>query len=165
MESNATALKVAKGESTVLQVLSGHPFFKAFKSEHMKILESCSSIAEFKPGEYVYREKTPASGLHVITEGRVAIELLVPGHAAFTIMTICTGGVLGWSWAFEPSLWYFSCRAMALTRTVFLEAECLRAKMKEDYELGYALMLACGHVLEERLRATRLQLLDLLIKS
>ena len=148
MENNAKPLKVPKGESTVLQVLSGHPFFKAFKPDHMKVLEICSSIAEFKPGEYVYREKTPASGLHVITEGRVAIELLVPGHDAFIIMTICTGGVLGWSWAFEPSLWYFSCRTVVPTRTVFLEAECLRAKMKEDSELGYALMLACGHVLD-----------------
>lgn len=165
MESNATALKVAKGESTVLKVLSGHPFFKAFKPDHIKVLESCSSIAEFKQGEYVYRERTLANGLHVITEGKVAIELLVPGHDPFIIMTICAGGVLGWSWAFEPSLWYFSCRAMALTRTVFLEAECLRGKMKENYELGYALMRACGHVLEERLRGTRLQLLDLLIKS
>jgi CRP-like cAMP-binding protein len=165
MENNATALKVAKGEHNVLKVLIGHPFFKAFKPEHMKVIESCSSIAEFKQGEYVYRERTPANGLHVITEGKVAIELLVPGHDAFIIMTICAGGVLGWSWAFEPSLWYFSCRAMVPTRTVFLEAECLRAKMKEDYELGYALMRACGHVLEERLRGTRLQLLDLLIKS
>ncbi len=165
MENNATPLEVAKGESIVVQVLTGHPFFKNFKPEHIKILESCSSIAEFKPGEYVYREKTPASGLHVITEGRVAIELLVPGHDPWIIMTICAGGVLGWSWAFEPSLWYFSCRTMSLTRTVFLEAECLRTNMKKDYELGYAMMLACGRVLEERLRATRLQLLDLLIKS
>jgi CRP-like cAMP-binding protein len=165
MKNDAATSKVAKGEGNVLKVLSGHPFFKAFKPEHMKVIESCSSIAEFKQGEYVYRERTPANGLHVITEGRVAIELLVPGHDAFIIMTICAGGVLGWSWAFEPSLWYFSCRAMALTRTVFLEAECLRAKMNEDYELGYALMRACGHVLEERLRGTRLQLLDLLIKS
>lgn len=165
MEKKATPLEVAREKSTVVQVLTGHPFFKAFKPEHLKVLESCSSYAEFKPGEYVYREKTTASGLHVITEGRVAIELLVPGHDPWIIMTICAGGVLGWSWAFEPSLWYFSCRTLALTRTVFLEAECLRAKMKEDYELGFVLMQACGRVLEERLRATRLQLLDLLIKS
>lgn len=165
MENMNKPSEAARGESTVIQVLTGHPFFKAFKPEHLKVIESCSSRAEFKPGEYVYRERTPANGLHVITEGRVAIELLVPGHDPWIIMTICAGGVLGWSWAFEPCLWYFSCRCVIPTRTVFLEAECLRAKMKEDYELGYAMMMACGHVLEERLRATRLQLLDLLIKS
>jgi CRP/FNR family transcriptional regulator, cyclic AMP receptor protein len=165
MENNATPLEVARGESTLARLLTGHPFFRAFKPEHLKVLENCSTITEFKPGEYIYRERTPANGLHLITEGRVAIELLVPGHDPWIIMTICAGGVLGWSWAFPPSLWYFSCRTMELTRTVFLEADCLRAKMKEDYELGYALMMSCGHVLEERLRATRLQLMDLLIKS
>jgi len=158
MENNDRPVDVAK-------LLTGHPFFVAFKPEHLKVLESCSTFAEFKPGDYVYREKTPANGLHLITEGRVAIELLVPGHDPWIIMTICTGGVLGWSWAFPPSLWYFSCRAMEATRTLFMEAECLRTKMKEDCELGYALMTACGRVLEERLRGTRLQLLDLLIKS
>ena len=165
MKKNAIPGELARGESTVVQLLAGHPFFKAFKPEHLKVLESCSAIAEFKLGEYIYRERTPANGLHLITEGRVAIELLVPGHDPWIIMTICHGGVLGWSWAFPPSLWYFSCRTLEPTRTVFLEAECLRANMKKDYELGYAMMLACGRVLEERLRATRLQLLDVLIKS
>jgi len=53
MENNATPLKVAKGESIVLQVLSGHPFFKAFKPEHMKVLESCSSIARWRCGTVI----------------------------------------------------------------------------------------------------------------
>lgn len=165
MEDNARFEKEAIGEKTAAQLLLGHPFFRAFKPEHLKLLDQCAVMTEFKQGDYIYRERTPANGLHLITEGRVAIELMVPGHDPWVIMTTCTGGVLGWSWAFPPSLWYFSCRAMEPTRTVFLDAECLRAKMKEDYELGYALMTACGHVLEERLRATRLQLLDLLVKS
>lgn len=165
MEDNARPLEVAGEESIIAQLLNGHPFFEAYKPEHLKSLESCSAIMKFKPGEYIYHEKTPANGLHVITEGRVAIELLVPGHDPWIIMTVCAGGVLGWSWAFSPSLWYYNCRTMEPTRTVFFEAERLKAKMMEDLELGYALMMSCGRVVEERLRATRLQLLDLLIKS
>jgi CRP/FNR family cyclic AMP-dependent transcriptional regulator len=42
-----------------------------------------------------------------------------------------------------------------------LDAKCLRAKCETDHELGYELLNRVLHVVEQRLQATRMQLLDL----
>jgi CRP/FNR family cyclic AMP-dependent transcriptional regulator len=152
-------------KSWMVEYLSTHPLLKDFKPEHLEILETCAGTAEFKPGDYIYRERTKADRLYFIIKGRVAIELHAPRQEPWTIMTISEGGALGWAWALPPYQWYYSCRTVLDTRTVFLEADCLKARMKSDYELGYKLMTACAHVLEERLAATRLQLLNALSKD
>ena len=50
---------------------------------------------------------------------------------------------------------------MDLTRAIALDGKCLRGKCDDDHSLGYELMKRFAHIMEERLQATRLQLLDL----
>ena len=51
-------------------------------------------------------------------------------------------------------------RAVALTRAIGVDAACLRNKCEQDHELGYQLLKHFSTLIEERLEATRLQLLD-----
>jgi len=49
---------------------------------------------------------------------------------------------------------------MELTRAVALDGKCLRDKCETDHHLGYEVMRRVTRIIEHRLQATRLQLLD-----
>jgi hypothetical protein len=88
------------------------------------------------------------------------VETFAPGRGPIIIQTLGEGEVLGWSWLIAPYRWRFDGRAVELTRAIALDGECLRGKCEEDHNFGYKLMKRFAHVMEQRLQATRLQLLD-----
>jgi hypothetical protein len=47
-----------------------------------------------------------------------------------------------------------------LTRAIAFDGTCLRTKCEQDHDLGYELMKRFARVMIERVRATRIQLLD-----
>ena len=49
---------------------------------------------------------------------------------------------------------------MEPTRAIALDGKCLRTKCEENHDLGYELLKRFLHIIEQRLEATRLQLLD-----
>ena len=69
--------------------------------------------------------------------------------------------MLGWSWLVSPYLWRFDARALELTRALVLDGKCLRGKCESDHHLGYALLNRFAHIIDRRLQATRIQLLDI----
>jgi CRP/FNR family cyclic AMP-dependent transcriptional regulator len=50
---------------------------------------------------------------------------------------------------------------MELTRAIALDGKCLRAKCEADHDLGYELLKRFAYMVEQRLDATRLQLLNI----
>jgi len=142
------------------RILGEHPFFKDLKRSHLQLLTGCASNVRFKAGEVIFREGEPANLFYLIRHGTVAVETFAPNRGAVIIQTLGEGDLLGWSWLIEPYRWRFEARAVELTRAVVLDGTCLRGKCEEDHELGYELMRRIAHVIENRLQATRLQLLD-----
>lgn len=152
-------------KETLKEIMTQHPFLKDLLPKHLDFFEECASVSEFKPQSYLFRERDKADRLYLIHRGRVALEITGPSLDPYVLMTICTGGALGWGWAFPPYCRAFSCRAVIDTVAIGLQSDCLLAKCREDYELGYKLMAACTNALGERLWATRLQMLSLLLKD
>jgi CRP/FNR family cyclic AMP-dependent transcriptional regulator len=91
----------------------------------------------------------------------VAVEIFAPQKGPITIETVVEGDVLGWSWLVPPYNWRFDARAMEMTRAVALDGVCLRNKCETDHDLGYELMKRFANIIDRRLQATRLQLLDI----
>jgi CRP/FNR family transcriptional regulator, cyclic AMP receptor protein len=145
--------------------MDSHPYFKRFKPEHFAILKACASIAEFEEGSFLFTERQKAHQQYLIMEGRVALELLAPGKEPWIVMTVSDGGIVGYAWAYPPHRYYYSARVVKKARVIVLDAEYLAAKCTEDYEFGYQIMLGCADTTAERLQATRLQLLNLLMKA
>jgi CRP/FNR family transcriptional regulator, cyclic AMP receptor protein len=145
--------------------MDSHPYFKRFKPEHFSMLKECASIADYEEGSFLFSERQKAHQQYLILEGRVALELLAPGKEPWIVMTVSDGGIVGYAWAYPPHRYYYSARAVKKTRVIVLDAEYLAAKCKEDYEFGYQIMLGCADTTAERLQATRLQLLNLLMKA
>jgi CRP/FNR family transcriptional regulator, cyclic AMP receptor protein len=137
-----------------------HPFFKDFQANQVELLSKCASTTNFTAGNYIFHDGEPANHVYLLKTGSVAITLEMNGHEPLSIMTVGAGGVVGWSWLFAPYRWHFSARVAENTSAITLDAKCVLAKCKEDYQLGYKLMEYCATIMGERLQATRAQLLS-----
>ncbi len=140
--------------------LLSHPFFKDFQSTHIELLADCANAESFAAGGFIFHEGEPADRLYLLQTGKIAIVLHMPGQDPTAIMTLGPGGVVGWSWLFPPYRWHFCARVIEDTTAITLNAKCMMEKCREDYQLGFELMWRCGQVMEERLHATRAQLLN-----
>jgi len=145
---------------TLESYLAEHPFLKDLPPRHRKLIVGCASNVRFDAGTYIFREGEEADRFFLVRHGRVALEIFAPGRGPFTIQTLREGEILGWSWLIPPFHWHFDARAVDLVRAIALDGKCLRGKCDEDHELGYEILKRFSHVMEENLKATRLQLLD-----
>ena len=142
-------------------LLQQHPFLAGLTEDHMHTLIGCASNVRFEEGATIIREGEIANTFFLIRTGRIALEIDVPGRGAIRVQTAGPGEVLGWSWLISPYRWHFSAVAVVETRAIALDGECLRNKCESDPGFGYDLLLRLAQVMERRLEATRLQLLDM----
>ena len=145
---------------TLEPILAEHPFLKGLQQKHLDVLVGCVSNVRFDAGAFVFRQGQEANAFYILRDGKVAVEVFAPQKGAITIDTIGEGDVLGWSWLIPPYHWHFDAKAIEPTRAIALDARCMRSKCEEDFELGYELMKRFAQIIEQRLDATRWQLLD-----
>lgn len=145
---------------TLERILSAHPFFENLERRHLELLVGCAANVRFDPGQFLFRTGEEANQFFLLRQGTVALEITAPGRLPLTLQTLGAGEILGWSWLIPPYYWMFDARAVESTRAVALEGRCLRSKCEADHDLGYELLKRFAHILQQRLQATRLQLLD-----
>ena len=160
MGARVSTLEKGWAPQTLERVLVQHPLLKGCQPRYIQLLLGCASNVRFSAGETIFRQGDKADLFYLIRQGRVALE--IPGSASgpITIQTLAEGDILGWSWAVTPHRWHFDARAVELTRAIALDGACLRDKCETDHDLGYEVMRRVTQVMEHRLQATRLQLLD-----
>src|SRR5215470_2949611 len=141
-------------------IIAGHSFFSTLEQQYVQSLTGCAANVRFGAGTYVFREGGPADHFYLIRQGRVAIEISAPPRKPITVQTLSAGDVLGWSWLAPPYEWRFHARAVEPVRAIALDGKCLRARCEENHDLGYELLKRFAQIMERRLEATRLQLLD-----
>jgi CRP/FNR family transcriptional regulator, cyclic AMP receptor protein len=145
---------------TLQPILAEHPFLSDLSSRHLDLVVGCASNVRFEAGKYLFREEEEANKFYIIREGKVAVEIRTPNRGSLTVQTVGAGEILGWSWLLPPYQWHFDARAVEPTRAIALDGKCLRTKCESDHDLGYELLKRFAHIMEQRLEATRLQLLD-----
>ncbi|HXW89854.1 MAG TPA: cyclic nucleotide-binding domain-containing protein [Terriglobales bacterium] len=145
---------------TLQGILADHPFARGLKDGHLALLVGCASNIRFEADQVVFREGEEANQFYLIREGKMAIELFAAERGSINILTLTEGEVLGWSWLVPPYRWRFDARAIQSTRAIALDGKCLREKCERDHDLGYELLKRVVPTMEERLQATRLQLLN-----
>lgn len=145
---------------TLDDILTEHPFFKDLEAQYVHLIAGCASNVRFNGGEFIFREGEEANEFYLIRHGKVALEIFAPGRGPIIIQTLNAGEILGWSWLFPPYHWHFDAKAMELVRAIALDGRCLRDKCAEDVRLSCELLKRFALILEQRLQATRLQLLD-----
>ncbi len=141
--------------------LADHAFLVGFEEEHLEKLGACvAAQSMWRPGESILLRGGVADVCHLLVEGTVAIEIRSPGTAPQIIQTLQGGDVLGWSWLFEPHLWTFDARAVSDTSAITLDAALLRSAIEDDPVFGAQLLKRMTKAIVNRLKATRLQVLD-----
>ncbi len=150
--------------STIKEIkdyLPEHPFFKGLDPELIEFLAGCARNVHFKDGEILFKEGGKADTFYVIRKGRVAIQIHHPAGGGMIFDTADAGDVVGWTWLVPPYKWIFDATASDDTSAVAFDGECLRGKCEDDPVVGYALMKRVATVMNERLEAARMRLLDL----
>ena len=145
---------------TLQGILANHPFARGLNDRHLELLVGCASNIRFEAGQVVFREGEEANQFYLIREGKVAVELFASERGPINILTLGEGEVLGWSWLVPPYRWSFDAHAIESTRAIALDGKCLREKSERNHDLGYELLKRITVTMEERLQATRLQLLN-----
>lgn len=141
-------------------ILAEHPFLKDLDPGHLELIVGCASNVRFDPGHFIFRDGEEANQFYVLRHGKVALEIVAPQRGPIIVETLGEGDILGWSWLIPPYNWHFDARAVELTRAIALDGKCLRTKCEQDHDLGYELLKRFAHIMEQRLEATMLQLLD-----
>jgi CRP/FNR family transcriptional regulator, cyclic AMP receptor protein len=143
------------------RIVLAHPFFAGLGAEFGHAISGCARNLRFAADEYLFHEGEPANEFFLIRQGVVALEIHTPGQPPIVVATLREGDILDASWLVPPYRWTFDARALELTRVLGVDAQCLRGKCEADHDLGYELMKRFVGAMGERLRAARMQALDL----
>jgi CRP/FNR family transcriptional regulator, cyclic AMP receptor protein len=143
------------------EVLAEHPVFKDFDAETLALLAGCARNEHFAAGTTIYAEGGGADRVYILRHGDVAIEISTAERASLIVETLHEGDVLGWSWMVPPFRHQSDARALTEVRAVSLDAVCLRGKCDANPVLGYRLFQHLLPHMALRVRALRMQLLDL----
>ena len=145
---------------TLERIIAEHPFFTGLESYYTNLLTGCASNARFDAGTYIFKEGEEADEFYLIRSGKIALEIFAPQSKPIMLATLGEGEILGWSWLLPPYLWKFHAHALEFTRAIALDGKCLRTKCEQNHDLGYEMLKRFAQIMEQRLEATRLQLLD-----
>ena len=146
---------------TLEPILVEHPFLKGLSQSHIDLIVGCASNVRFEAGHTIFHEGDEANQFYIVRHGKIALEIFAPNRGSLIVETLSEGDILGWSWLIPPYQWHLDAKALELTRAIALDGKCLRTKCEKDHELGYELLKRFSHIIEQRLEATRMQLLDI----
>ncbi len=136
-------------------------FTRGLDRAQLDLVAGLATPVHWAEGATVFREGDLDRILYVVEEGRVAIEVAIPGRGRATILTVGPGEVFGWSSLFHERPKTAAARTTEPTRALALDAAGLGVLCDADPRLGYLLTRRILEVVSERLKATRMQLLDM----
>lgn len=145
----------------IVEQLRSHEFLAGLEERHLETLAAFTHYEVIDAGETIFHAGEMAEHCYFISEGYISLEVYDPRRGSVTIETLGANRVLGWSWLIPPHQWSFDARALRATRLLALNASKFRNAMEEDHELGYLMLKRFTNVFADRLRASRLQLLDM----
>ena len=120
-----------------------------------------ATVSEVPSGAILFREGSHHDQLLIVAQGRIALDMRVPGRGEVRVLSLGRGDVAAWSALIGNARMTTSATALEDSRVVSIQARQLLALCEANHTLGYHLMRQLGLALASRLVATRLQLLDL----
>ncbi|MFD5449630.1 cyclic nucleotide-binding domain-containing protein [Streptomyces sp. NPDC127100] len=136
-------------------------FTAGLTTEQRARLSTLARPVSFPPGHRVFDEGEHADRFWIVSGGPVALDVQVPGRPAPVVETLGPGDLLGWSWLFEPYRWHLGARTLGAVTAEEFDAAAVRTACEQDTGFGYAVARAVAAVVGQRLKATRIRLLDL----
>ena len=142
------------------KALREHKFFNGMDDEAVAAIADCGKLSEVDADTDLATEGDTAEVFFILIDGRVAIDTNVPGRPPTTLQTVSSGDVIGWSWVGARE-WVFDVRTLTRCTLMVMDADQVMTLLEARPKLGFEIMRRLNHVMTQRLRATRLQLLDI----
>ena len=147
--------------NTITGLLREQRFFAGLNEEWLHLIAECGREINIKEGDFIFREGESADCFYLVLSGTVSIETAVPGQTPAIIQTVTAGELMGWSWLFPPYQWLYDARVIEAVHCIVFDGRLLRGKCEENAEMGYEFMKRFSAIFINRLKATRLQVLDM----
>ena len=145
----------------LIDVLRASPFTAGLGGSERRRLASFAREVSAATDEVLIREGEPTPFLGIVTSGRVALRMRLPGRLPITVMTVEPGDIVGWSAVLAPYRATSTVVAVEPTELIALDGPPLRLALESDEDLAAALYPRILRSVARRLEGTRLQLLDL----
>ncbi len=150
--------------ASVIAMLNHTWFGAELAPETQERLAALGTVQDFEADEVILREGEDASRMGILISGRLALRTLVPGRGPVTIMSVEPGDIFGQSALDAPAQAQSTVVATEPSRALVFEGPKLREALRSDHALAASLYPRVLRAVNRRLRATRLQLLDLFSK-
>ncbi len=139
----------------ILDTFATHEFLS--KLDDRCLLDLASGVRPFAvaAGGYLGRKGQPANAFYLVQAGTVIVGDELPDGELSQLMTVGSGGVVGWSWLVPPHKWHFTCKAETPVQGLMFDAAWLRDRCEQNHELGYHLLKELLGALAGRLVASR----------
>ncbi|MCA8994827.1 MAG: cyclic nucleotide-binding domain-containing protein [Planctomycetaceae bacterium] len=141
--------------------LSDTSFCRNLPREIVDVLSGKGETRTLPAHTVLFKEGEMHDFVYLVLQGRIVLDIFVQGRGHVELQTLSDGEFLGWSPLIMQSP--MSVRATTLTDTVLakFKAEQLRELCEQNHEFGYYFMKQVAAAFVKRLRATRIQMLDL----
>ncbi|MGZ6272883.1 MAG: Crp/Fnr family transcriptional regulator [Candidatus Limnocylindrales bacterium] len=146
---------------TVIAMLNHTWFGSDLAPETQERLAKLGVIQDFEADEVILHEGDEANEMGILISGQLALRTLVPERGPVTILSVEPGDIFGWSAVLAATQVQSTVVATEKSKALVIEGTKLRAALKEDHALAASLYPRVLQAVARRLRATRLQLLDL----
>lgn len=145
----------------LVEVIGKLRFSASLPEDILHRLAESATLCGFPGGTTIFREGSQHDRLMIISLGRVALDMNVPGRGDIRILSLGPGDMLAWSALLGGGKMTTSAVALEDTQVVALSAREVLSACESNYPFGYYLMRQLARSLADRLVATRLQMLDL----
>ena len=135
-------------------------FLEGIEDEYVEMLATVSQRVRYDEGALIFREGDPADSVFLISSGSVSLEVCAPALGCRRILTIEAGNLLGWSPVLGQARFTSTARALCATEAYKANASQILLLCEHDPRFGFAFMRRVALGLAKRLRAARLQVLD-----
>jgi CRP-like cAMP-binding protein len=147
------------------EVLEGFPFFAGLAEGELRDLATIAELVSWQRGDLIFCEGDPAAALYLLVEGWVDILIKTDAHGArqALMITQTAGDIFGWSAVVAPYVYTASAVCVSPVQSLRFGGDDLLALFEREMRLCCIVMQRINQVIADRLQATRLQMVSLLM--
>lgn len=147
-------------DKTIEQHIDAQEFLADLKPDFKKYLVEHARFRSLDANEVLFRYDTEADRFHLVTEGRVSIEVAAIEGPPLELQELGPGAILGWSWLIPPYRWSFQARAEEAGQVIEFNGRAVRDRCEANPEFGYEILKRFSALMSERLSSAREQMMD-----
>lgn len=157
------AMKLA--ERIPVRDLRGVDVFSRLSDDDLSCIANYCIRDVYEAGKYCALQGNTTDELHIVNEGKVAVEMrvdVVPFTQTVNIANLGKGKVCAWSALVEPNVLTASVKCVDRTQVISIKASHLQRIFKERPRVEAVVMRNLAVIISSRLRDSRAQLVALI---